>query len=224
MTKKLLITPKGRAIYPKLDKADVYTDDTGRKSPPTYKVDLAVPVDDGQALFDKLQGMLQAALEEHEGDSKYAEVFIDEDETPFYIEEEDDETVFRFRLKEEGKNNATGDVWLNKPNVFDARGKKIEKCPVVGGGSILKVSFEPYTWSMPSTKGKGKKAQTILKVGISLRLKGIQILKLEQYSGASAEQMGFGEEEGYSYDPSEFDEEANAPADQGNSDGDEEDF
>ena len=54
----------------------------------------------------------------------------------------------------------------------------------VGNGSIVKVAYEPIPYMMASTK----------QVGVSLRLKGVQILELVEYgNGASM----FDEEDGY---------------------------
>ncbi len=202
MAKLLKITPRGTAIYPHIHKADVYTDENGVQGPPTFKVDLSCDEAAAAKLTDELQAMLDAELENADED-KYEEVYIDEDVTPFYTE--DGKTTFKFKLNENGENKKTGDVWKNKPNIYDSKGVLIEKCPQVGNGSVLKVSFTPYTWTMPASKGKGKAKKSILRVGISLRLQGVQIIKLEQFSGATAERMGFGvEEEGFEYEQNEF--------------------
>lgn len=224
MSKKPLITPRGKASYPHLHKADVYTDQTGKKSPPTFKVDLVVDADMTEELVAQLEEMLQAEVDKQEKEGNYNEVFINEDELPFY--NEDGETTFKFRLKEEGKNNATGETWKNAPLVYDSRGKRIDKVPKIGAGSVLKVSFDPYTWAMPTVEGRGKSKVTNLKVGISLRLKAVMLVKLEKFSGASASDMGFGvEEDGYEYDPNEFDEEVVEGTSNGaDASGEEEDF
>lgn len=206
MAKVLKITPKGTAQYPHLHKSDIYKGDDGRTSDPMFKVDLICPEDDAEELVGFLEGMLKDAKEQAEQDNdKYNEIFIDEDIIPFYTE--DGETTFKLKLNENGENKKTGETWKNKPSIFDARGKRIAKVPAIGGGSVLKVSFEPYTWTMPESEGRGKSKVTNLKVGISLRLKAVQIIKLEQFNAASAESMGFGVEEGFAYDPNEFDDE-----------------
>lgn len=221
MAKVLKITPRGTAIYPKIHKADVYTDEDGKQTPPSFKVEMACDEAASAELVASLEAMLQAELEAADED-KYEGVEIDDDVLPFYTE--DGKTIFKIKLNEIGENKKTGETWKNKPNVYDSKGRDIKVCPPIGNGSTLKVSFEPYTWSMPYSKGKGKNKQTFLRVGISLRMKGVQVIKLEQFGGASAESMGFGvEEDGFEYDPNEFEAQADSPQPQAAASDDEDD-
>lgn len=220
MAKQLKVTPKGKAIYPHLHKAD------DKFKEVVYKTKLECDAEDAAKLVKELTTMAEERLEaeQDKNDGNYAEVYLDD--LPFY--DEDDSTFFSLKLNKHGENKKTGDKWENKPLVYDAKRNIIRKVPAIGGGSIIKVSFEPYTWTMPETEGRGKAKVTNLKVGISLRLKGIQIFKLEQYTAADASAMGFDEEDedGFEYDPDAFvaDEDDTAPASSPTDDGEEEDF
>lgn len=201
MAKKLLTTPKGRAVYPWLNKAD------DKFGAPKYKVDLVVDAGEASELTAKLEDLLEDFYQdviEREGAGKYDEIY--KDELPFF--EEDGNVTFRSTVNKNGKNKK-GDTWENKVSFYDASAKFIDedKRPRVGGGSLIRVSFEPNLWTMPDTEGRGKAKKTTLKVGISMRLKGVQIFEVQQGGGAqSAAEMGFGAEEGgYQYDPNEFD-------------------
>ena len=214
MAKELLTIPKGVASYPWLNKAD------DKFGPAKYKCDLLVPIDTTTDLTAKLEDLLTEFYEgvvEREGDSgKYSDIL--KADMPYF--EEDGQIVFRSSVNQFGENNK-GDKWENKVGFYDAKGRFIpeDKRPRVGGGSILKLSIEPRLWAIPATEGRGKAKKTILNVGIKLVLKGVQVLEAKQGGNApSAEKMGFGEEEGFEYDPDAFD--TDSAADGSTDDGD----
>lgn len=203
MAKALLTTPKGTAKYPWLNKADDKFGD------PKYKTELVVNSADTTDLTAKLEDLLedyyQSVLEREGQGGKFAEIF--KDEMPYY--EEDGNVIFKASLNKNGKKKSTGEEWENKVSFYDAGGRFIPegKRPVVGGGSTIRISFEPNLWTIPETEGRGNSKKTNLKVGISMRLKGIQVISAQQGgSERSASDMGFGAEEGgFQYDPDAFD-------------------
>jgi hypothetical protein len=71
------------------------------------------------------------------------------------------------------------------------------KLPNIWGGSEGKVSFAVSSYFIPGTAA----------AGLKLMLNGVQIIDLVSNGSRSADSHGFGEEEGYGYDPSEFSEE-----------------
>jgi len=201
MAKKLLTTPKGVAKYPWLTKADAKFGD------PKYKVDLIVP-DDAEGL-DGFTAKLADLLNEHfenikeERSGEFDDIVLEE--VPWF--EEEDGTAFRCGLNKSGKNKKTGETWENKISFYSAGGKPLDSgsVPKIGGGSVLRISIEPRLWTMPDSEGRGKSKKTFLKVGISLRIKGVQILEVHNITPTqSAEDHGFGEEEGFEYNPDEF--------------------
>ena len=197
MAKPTITTPKGTARYPWLNTADTKFGD------PKYKVDLLVDAGDAADLIaklsDKLEDYFQGILEKEEASGKYGEIF--KEELPCF--EEDGLVQFRCSLNKDGKNRRTDETWENKISFYDAKGKPIPvaQVPKIGGESILRVSCEVNLWSMAETEGRGRDKVTNLKAGLSLRIKGVQVIEAKQGGNgdASASSMGFEEEEGYSY-------------------------
>ena len=78
-----------------------------------------------------------------------------------------------------------------KPQVFDAKGKSILNDCKVGNGTLARISYEANHY-----KGFGG--------GINLYLKGVQILDLVEYTGASADYFGFDEQDGFEVNDDPF--------------------
>lgn len=203
MAKATITTPRGTARFPWLNTADTKFGD------PKYKVDLMVAPGDAGDFSAKIEDALTdhfAAVEDKEsGSGKYREIL--KAELPFF--EDGGEVLFRATLNKIGKSKKTGETWENKIAFYDAKGRPIPEgmAPKIGGASVLRVSCELNTWTRPNVEGRGANKVTDLEVGISLRIKGVQVIEAKQGGNGpvSAESMGFGEEEGYSYDPDAFD-------------------
>jgi len=194
-----IITPAGIAKW-----CHVSVPNTKHVAEGEYSVDLALEGEDAE----KLKALLDEAAEQAKQDAlknnpKEKGLILKAEVTTGYTAEIDGETgeptgrtLFRFKNKAKGmkKDKTPFEVTIG---IFDAKGKPM-KGVKVGFGSKMKVSFEivPF-WS------KGLK-----KVGVSLRLKAVQILDLKQYGGGDASSYGFGEEEGYEYDESQFSDES----------------
>ena len=205
------VSPKGAAAYPYLTKPDTKFNPEGE-----YKVSLIVAGDDSSKIIALLTEKHKAAVAQVKKEN--AGKRVKEGELPF-IENDDGTVTFKFKLKAKviPKN---GSPFEQKPALFDAKGKPLTGEPKVGGGSTIKVSYEvvPYY-------------TTIAGVGVSLRLKAVQIIELKEYSGGgNAESYGFCEEDGFEAgedDTPPFDTSDSTTADKGSSDkgsSDEEDF
>lgn len=116
---------------------------------------------------------------------------------PFYPEineagEETGRVVFKFKCKA-GGTRKDGSKWSKSLPVFDAKGRLIRKDPMVGNGTLGKVSFSITPFYVAATGA-----------GVSLRLEAVQILELVEYrSAGTADSFGFAVEEGF--DSSQFD-------------------
>lgn len=198
------VSPKGVASYPYLTKPDTKFNPEGE-----YKVSLVVPADEAQKAIDFLTKQHEASVAKAKSENKGKRV--KEGELPF-IENEDGTVTFKFKLKAK-VTPKVGEPFEQKPVLFDAKGKPLTGEVKVGGGSVIKVSYEtvPYYTAIAGA-------------GVSLRLKAVQIIELKEFGGsASAENYGFEEEEGFeaSEDDAPFD--ADEPTDGGSEgDGDEE--
>jgi hypothetical protein len=104
-----------------------------------------------------------------------------------YDKETGDDTgkvEFKFKLKAKGQRK-DGSYYEQQPAVIDAKKQPLPKDMLIGNGSRVKVAFEPIPYIMQSTK----------KVGVSLRLKAVQVIDLVEY-GNSATSV-FDEEDGF---------------------------
>lgn len=185
MARPTFTTPHGAAVYPWLNKADSKFGD------PTYKCNLAVETEAAQPLVDKLQDLFDAfyaeKLEEHGKKKMRCE------DMP-WDEDDNGNIVFKTKRNQFGKNKKTGEEWENKIRFFDASGKPVEKPPLIGGGSVLRLSIEPQCWEVSG------------KLGLKLNIKAVMIIEPKQGgSAATADSFGFeAEEGGYEYNPDTF--------------------
>lgn len=191
-----LVTPKGRAIYPHLNAPDTKFNSDG-----VYTVKIGVPAGSAGALIKKLDEAYKEALkagkeaynalppEKRKIKGKVKE--FTEAGLPYVEDTEKDEVVFSFKMNASYKNKAQEVVPL-KPALFDAKGKPINKALKVGGGSLIKVSFEVAPYFALN-----------LGAGVSLRLNAVQILELKEFGQRDAAGHGFDAEDGFSADDDE---------------------
>lgn len=196
------VSPKGVAIWPKLNEPDDY------KNKLAYKTRLAIDADDPD--LAKLQAQVEELTE-----AKYAETVADVTEkltkqgkkgliakkvaaiykvSPFAAEEDGetgDETgriLLSAKMAAAGVSSKTGKPWTRKPSIFSASGKELKRPPMIGSGSVLKLSLELCPYAMTTDDG--------IKVGVSLRLEAVQLLTLVSFGQRDASGYGFGAEEG----------------------------
>jgi len=185
-TLQKITTPAGSANWAKL-----ITPDTKFKADGEYKVNLLIREDAAEALTSQLDKLVDIAFaKEVKRNPKlkaklskrlpYQEVLDDEGN-------ETGELEFKFKLNAV-VNCKDGSSFSQKPALYDAKGKPLTGDINVGNGSKIKVAFEPVPYMMASTK----------QVSLSLRMKAVQIIDLQEYQvGGGAESYGFSEEEGY---------------------------
>lgn len=184
MANKPLITPAGIAVYPHLNAPDTKFNPDG-----DYRTGLRLAKADAQALLDKLTeiaeaGYQEACKEQKKPKLKRADLPI-KDET----DEDGNETgfvVINFKAKAKLKDRS-GKVFDKKIGLFDAKGKAVDPAKnAIWGGSKIKVAFDAVPFYVPA-----------LGAGLSLRLKGVQILELVSGGAGSAESLGFQKEDGF---------------------------
>ncbi|PCJ00614.1 MAG: DUF2815 domain-containing protein [Alphaproteobacteria bacterium] len=190
---KPLTTPKGIFSWPKLNRPD----DKFNKENPVYSVNLILSGDGTAQLKAKLQPLFDAALEEAQ-EKFSAQPVPKQKKKPLtindYFEDEyDDEgeltgnTIFKFKMNSTFTDQKTGDLVKRKPSLFDAKAKPFNPSVDIWSGTEGKVSFTTSGYFMPATGASG----------LSMRLKGAQIIDLVTKGTGSADSCGFGEEEGY---------------------------
>lgn len=206
-----ITTPRGVLVYPHLTEADTkFVKPDGE-----YHTKFALP--SGDKSTTKFIGELDRLLEE------YIELNPDEltkaklkkaGTADTYEEEVDDEgeetgrVIFKFKLK--AKIVTKTKSWDQSPRLFDSQAQPLTGSPSIWTGSEGKVNVEVFPYYMETTK----------QFGLSLRCKGVQILKLVEGSGGpDAASMGFGEEDDGYVATAEAQEEGFSPED-----GDEDEF
>ncbi|MEN3032961.1 hypothetical protein, partial [Chromobacterium amazonense] len=91
------------------------------------------------------------------------------------------------KMKASGVSKRTGKKFTMRPDIFDARGKKIDNPPQIGGGSELKVSYEIGGSFVESAK----------KFYLTCYMVAVQVIELVEFGQRNAKDYGFGEEDGY---------------------------
>jgi len=182
------MTPKAEAVWAFLDApSDTYNPDG------VYTVCLAFDPDDGdfkkliKALKDKRDEDFEKWSRDNPKQAKGAKPApISKKET-----DADGEPTGRrlltFKMTAKGKSRRTGKEYTMSPDIFDAKGGKLDPVPAIGGGSVLKVAFETFGTYVASSR----------LFYLSLQLRAVQVLELVEAGNRSAEYYGFEEEEGY---------------------------
>lgn len=233
-------TPRGVFVFPKLTEPDYGSKDFP-KPDGEYSLKLRMAQADADAFIARknkdgvsLGDMYEEALRDAEAAfaelpvatrKKLEKVKPNELFTVLYDEETEEptgEVEFRFKMKASGefkKGPKAGQKWYRKPDLFDAKGRKIGGGVNIWGGSEGKVSFVGSPYFIPGTAA----------AGLRLMLGGVQVIELVSNGSRAADSYGFGEEEGFGYDPDEYREETTGEDASGESAGDagaagEEDF
>lgn len=183
-----LITPKGTLIYPWLTKADTKFNPAGE-----YRTTLAVPQESCEEFCQNLDKILDdffnAEVEKAKPQDK-KKIKKAEPYAPQYNDdgEETGNIIFKAKLKAEVQMKS-GEVYTQKPKLFDAKGQPLPATISPYGGTQAKLSVQVVPYCMPATK----------ECGLSLRLQAAQIIQLVQGNGGgtNSSDYGFGEEDGY---------------------------
>lgn len=199
-----IITGKGVSIYPKVNKADTKFDAAGQ-----YNCKVRLSAADSKIVIDQHETLKQAmmvyvkeqleeqAKSEDKEKAKAAKVklkalkFASDNPYKPAVDEEGDETgefEFNFKMAAQYTERKTGTVKTQRPKLIDSKGKDLDPSRVsVWGGSIVKIGgfLSPF--------------HTAIGVGVSLKLRQVQIVKL--VTGNGGENFNFGaEEDGYEGD------------------------
>lgn len=148
-----------------------------------YKASLVVPLDDAQALIEKLKAAYEEAykaecVSKNKKSLKRADM-------PWEIDEDEGTVTFKFKLKAKIESKRKGKTIVRRVKLFDAKGKLIPnpKSLRIGGGTVAKVAFQNYFWFSPSVG-----------FGLQLQIEAVQIINLVEFG--EDRDYGFGEEDG----------------------------
>jgi hypothetical protein len=213
-------TPTGTFAYPKLNKPDFGTDKYPKKDG-EYSVNMRFKEDDPvfQAFLATITPLHDQAVAE--GTEAFKALKVDVRKklgkmkvNPLYTEEYDQDTEqptgyvkMKFAMPASGLRKKDKSPWTARPAVFDAKGKPLPlfvnapgkpqhgspraDAPQIWSGTEGKVSFEASGYFVES-QGMA---------GLKLRLNAVQIINLVSGGQRSADAYGFGEEEGWGFEP-----------------------
>jgi len=174
---KVITTPKGKAVWPRIDTPDTKFDEDG-----VYSCKLHVSEGDFKAFEAIVKPKLDAAYKEEcsrQGKDKIRMAAS----SPLRINDEGDHEIYA-KQKAKVHTQSKGTLEFTIAAV-DSQGKKIDM-PKIGSGSTLKMAVEVNTWFVPSQG-----------FGYTLRLRAVQVLDLIEYGGGDSS-FGFGAEaDGY---------------------------
>ncbi|MFN3573651.1 MAG: hypothetical protein ACK4TR_09000 [Phenylobacterium sp.] len=197
-----IVTAKGIAVYPKLNEPDTKYDKDGvyevkltfeDPNEPQVQAMVARIERERDAYFDAKVADLKA-----EGKGAAAKQLKKADILKPELDRETGDETGRYYIKAKMKASGTrpdGKPWTQQPTYFSASGSKLNNPPRIGGGSVLKlgVALSPYV--IESSK----------EVGVTLRLRAVQIISLVTGGQRSFESYGFSAEEGDEIEDCEFD-------------------
>ena len=174
---KVITTPKGKAVWPRIDTPDTKFDEDG-----VYSCKLHVSEADFKAFEALVKPKLDAAYKD-ECSRQGKEKIRMAASSPLRINDEGDYEIYA-KQKARVHTKSKGTLEFSIAAV-DSQGKKIAM-PKIGSGSTLKMAVEVNTWFVPSQG-----------FGYTLRLRAVQVLELIEYGGGDSS-FGFGaEEDGY---------------------------
>lgn len=182
---KILTTPTGTAVYPRIDTPDTKFNDDG-----VYSCKLHV----SEEAFNAFTNTVTAIVErEYKAEcTAKGKNLKKSSSNPIRITPDGDFEIYAKQVAQ--RQTKKGLLTFTIP-VFDSKGSKLTTSPAIGSGSTLKLSVEVYTWY---TDLQG--------FGYTLRLKAVQLLELIEYNNGSGSSYGFtAEEDGYINDGESLD-------------------
>ena len=179
-----MLVIKGKSLWTK-----VFEPDTRFVPEGEFSTQVVVAENEAQEVCERLEGIAQKHFNDAVKDNPKLKNVLSI-RTPFEPEydEAGNETgnvVFKTKLKARIKSRS-GETYSQKVSVVDAKKTPMDGSQMVGNGSSIKVAVEPVPYLMQSTK----------QVGVSLRLKALQVIDLVEYGSPSTDSI-FDEEDGF---------------------------
>ena len=183
MAKNILVL-EGKAAWAKVFEPDTKFNPLG-----DYSINIQMTEADAAPMCEKLKGLIQETFKKAVKEKPPLKNSLTTQDVMSVVYDRDtgDPTgnvEFKFKLKAKVQKR-DGSWYEQEPVVLDAKKTPLTGDTLIGNGSKVKVAFEPIPYVMQSTK----------KVGVSLRLKAVQVIDLVEY-GNSASSV-FDEEDGF---------------------------
>lgn len=159
---KVMVTPKGTAMWAHLDKPEEFNG-----SIVGYTITFVPSKEDADKLISQLEEVLEEAKQNDErfkGRKWAAEPLMG------YKEDADGNIVFKFKQKVSYVDKM-GQTHKLGVRIFDSIGNPIDpRKTIIGNGSIVRVAFVPVPFNVNKNIN-----------GLSMKLRAVQVLKLEEY-------------------------------------------
>lgn len=180
---KNFMTVKGQAQW-----AKVFEPDTKFNADGVYSINLIIPEDQTHELGECLENMRDEYMKEEA--KRNPKIAAKLSTKPVFEEHYDQDGNPTGNMELKFKQNAKiklrdGSVTTVKVMVVDSKRNPMNGDVLIGNGSTVKVAFEPRPYMLASTK----------QVGVSLRLKGVQVIELNEYGNSGASM--FDDEDGF---------------------------
>ena len=176
---------KGKLMY-----ASVHAPNTKFDADGIFQVDVLLPESEAVQMAEKLDSLVQERMaSEVKAKPALKKVLTSRPVyQPIYDDAGDETGEVKMRFKTKAKiRTKDGKVYDNKVAVVDAKRNPILADTLIGNGSVGKVAFEPFAYFNASAK----------EVGLSLRLKALQVIDLVSYG-----KDPFSDEEGFTVEQS----------------------
>ena len=179
-----MLVIKGKSLWAKVFEPDTRFNDDGE-----YSTQVVMPEADAAQVCEQLEALIdeeynKIVKEKPQLKATLSKRAVTEPDT----DQDGNATgnvVFKTKLKAKIRSKS-GQVYNQKVNVVDAKRTPMTGDQLVGNGSVVKVAVEPVTYYMASSK----------QVGVSLRLKAMQIIDLVERGTPSTSSI-FDEEVGF---------------------------
>jgi hypothetical protein len=184
-----IVSPLGEAVWPNLN-----TPDTKYNAMGEYNTKLRLdpsdePVQKFIALLEELVAeSYQKAKDEN---PKFAKIIKSVSPVKPELDDNGDETgnvIVNFKQAAKVQSKKTGKEYTFSVALYDASLANLPKSVIVGGGSKIRVSFEPF----PYFNAKDKEA------GVSMRLVAVQVVELRERQARDGAAFGFAATDGFS--------------------------
>ena len=185
---KVYTSPKGTAVWPRIDTPDTKFDEDG-----VFSCKLHVSEGDFKAFEAQINKQVEADYKAEcasQGKDKLRRAAS----CPLRITDDGDYEIYaKQKAKVHTKSKGTLEFSItafdskgHPITTLDDEGEKVPHVPKIGSGSTLKMAVEVNTWFVPSQG-----------FGYTLRLRAVQVIDLVEYGGGDGS-FGFGaEEDGY---------------------------
>jgi len=174
LEQKILVSPVGEAVYPKLNAPDTKYIEAGQ-----YSVTLKIRKSDATKIISEIDSYAKEVYSDFEKTNKGKTLKV----ASKIYEVQGEFVLIKFKLKASGLSKKTSMPFHQRPMLVDARKNPFPVDKRIGAGSKLKVVFALVGYLSP-----------LIGVGVTARIKVVQVLELVEpasYNNLLKEEDGY---------------------------------